>query len=203
MNKNSQPNANESRRDYGESVIWKGGNKNFEASPLLTVANSIMSSGLTTNKKLLGTWSSISDTALIQAVNDYSPYLWINSDETDYPVALEDFNFVWPSDYPKGIATFNYEAGRDKYNEKAPLYAKIDTLDPKKGPSGYLFTYGLIFAFNACGPKCEVKADVKVIGSIKTHKEKDANLCPGGLHNGDVEHVQIELDDQLKFRSIS
>jgi len=138
------------------------------------------------------------ESAIRQAAKQFMPYLYVHSGETYFPTSIESLHIKWASDLSDSKATisYNYSAGK-KLNNKAPVYTKIQ----KTKTGGYLFTYAYIYAYNACGPKLNVKA--KATFGISLSINKDIKLCPAGVHNGDIEHTQVRVDKELNFISIT
>ena len=150
------------------------------------------------NRHFSNSYVDRSESFLTEKAKSFAPWLWLHKNEPDYPVSLEVMNIKFPNDMEKGMIIYNYHAGRYKYRPDAPMYTRIDKL---KNNSGYLFTYGLIFAYNNCGPKAHISATGTLFGK-GININKDIPLCPAGVHNGDIENVQIEVDNNFNVRKV-
>jgi len=128
----------------------------------------------------------------------FLPYVYTHSSETFFPVSLENMSINWVSDLTDSSSniTFNYNAGKTLDNS-APVYTKIQTTSS----GGFLYTYAYLFAYNSCGPKGNVKAKATAVVSLSINE--NITLCPAGVHNGDIERVQVLVDGSLNFKSIT
>jgi len=133
------------------------------------------------------------------AAQNLSPYIYTHEDETYFPTSVESMKINWTTDLYNTEATISYDYNTGKtLNNNAPIYTNVQHLRTGE----YLFSYAYMFAYNPCGPKLNVKAMVNFVVN-PMNLNTNINVCPAGVHNGDIEHTQVLVDSSLNFISIT
>lgn len=132
------------------------------------------------------------------AIEKFKPVIYIHKKEKWYPTPLEHscpntFNGLSDAqlkntDTTVKLANFGYTSFRNS----APLYVHVKK--SKDDQNKWNIVYAVWQAYNDCGPDARLTA---TIGGVGLKNEK-ITLCPGGVHEGDWEHVTVELDANLR-----
>eukprot|EP01080_Neovahlkampfia_damariscottae_P008805 gene8805-753_t len=131
------------------------------------------------------------------ALKKFSPIIYIHKNEKFFPTPLDHsckntFTNVPNSELLKKSTKVHLDNyGYRKFDNNAPLYVKVK--QSKHDKNKWWFIYAIWQAFNDCGPDARLTATIGGIG-LKNDK---IPLCPGGVHEGDWEHVTVEVDSTL------
>lgn len=120
-------------------------------------------------------------------IKKFQPIFYLDENELYFPIKIEWMKLNWPSDPNTKEIPTNYK-GPHTFKAEAPVYvsyqANAEGTDTK-------ITYAIIFGIDACGPSLHAEAKAFGYGP-----EKNIELCPGGNHWFDVEHVDVFLNKE-------
>lgn len=130
--------------------------------------------------------------------NRLKPILYFHEEENFFPVSFEDLDINWEGVNLEDKAyelEYNFKAGTELSND-AVIYVNVS-----QDSNGYTFSYAFILAYNNCGPRLSFKFSISTWIYEYVSSETKATVCPLGLHEGDIEHVQVRTDREFNFLS--
>jgi hypothetical protein len=156
--------------------------------------NSLIPSNFNDKASSFRIYQTLTLTAKLEAaLQKYSPYYWLHSDEQYYPTNLSNMAISWPSDLTSktAYATFDLYTGSFNKNQ-VPIYARI----LKNSDGGYNLIYVNLHDYNGCGPQFDFEAKLYIpIGD--SGFDKTISVCPAGIHDGDFEHIIVKIDSNF------
>jgi hypothetical protein len=122
----------------------------------------------------------------------FRPIFRFSEDEQYWPSSIEDFKIDWTQATGTGndsFVTYDFK-GPAEFNEHAPVYSSVVPNDDGTLRVNYVHLYG----YNGCGPVLRARVNTNWGFQL----EQDLQVCPMGLHNGDIERVTLTISADLK-----